>query len=108
MPEINLQDLSIFDLQRLSEEIDDENERRSLDAKKKAVSQMKELAASVGMSIEEVMAYSAAKRAKGQPKYQNPEDPRQTWTGRGKRPQWIKTAIEQGRNLDEMRLQEAG
>jgi DNA-binding protein H-NS len=107
MPEINLQELSLFDLQRLSEEIDDEIERRSVEAKKKAVAQMKELAASVGMSIEEVMTYSATKKAKGQPKYQNPEDPRQTWTGRGKRPQWIKTAIEQGRNLEEMRLQEA-
>lgn len=28
-------------------------------------------------------------RAPGVPKYRNPADPAQTWTGRGKRPAWL-------------------
>ncbi len=28
-------------------------------------------------------------RAPGVPKYRNPENPKQTWTGRGKKPAWI-------------------
>ncbi|MCB1766993.1 MAG: H-NS histone family protein, partial [Candidatus Competibacteraceae bacterium] len=31
-------------------------------------------------------------RRKGRPKYRNPADPDQTWTGRGKMPNWLKDA----------------
>lgn len=33
------------------------------------------------------------KRGAVAPKYRNPEDPSQTWTGRGKRPLWFAAAI---------------
>ena len=33
------------------------------------------------------------KRGTVAPKYRNPEDPNQTWTGRGKRPLWFAAAI---------------
>lgn len=34
------------------------------------------------------------------PKYRNPADPAQTWSGRGKRPDWFKTALKRGAKLD--------
>ena len=105
MAEINLQDLSMQELQALSSDIDEELGRRSNAERKKVLSQMKELAASVDMTLEEVIAYSSSKKTKGEPKFQNPEDPRQTWTGRGKRPSWIKAALEQGKSLDELRIE---
>ncbi len=37
-------------------------------------------------------------------RYRNPKDPRQTWTGRGRRPQWLSDAIKKGRSLDSFRV----
>ena len=104
MAEISLHSLSIQELQALSRDIEGELKRRGDEERKKVLSQMKELAASVDMTLEEVIAYSSSKKTKGEPKYQNPENPRQTWTGRGKRPSWIKAALEQGKSLDELRI----
>lgn len=36
------------------------------------------------------------------PKYRNPDNPEQTWTGRGKAPLWFVAATEAGRSRDDM------
>lgn len=39
-------------------------------------------------------------KAGGGAKYANPSDPTQTWTGRGRQPNWIKEAVDGGASLD--------
>ena len=34
-------------------------------------------------------------------KYQNPENPSETWTGRGKQPRWLKAQLRSGKKLDD-------
>ena len=34
-------------------------------------------------------------------RYRNPEQPENTWSGRGKRPQWLQAKLAEGRSLDE-------
>lgn len=34
-------------------------------------------------------------------KYRNPENPDETWTGRGRKPEWVVALLETGRGLDE-------
>jgi DNA-binding protein H-NS len=34
------------------------------------------------------------------PKYQNPKNPVETWSGRGKQPRWVKAQLVAGKNLD--------
>lgn len=36
------------------------------------------------------------------PKYQNPKDPSETWSGRGKQPRWLKAQLRAGKKLDEL------
>jgi DNA-binding protein H-NS len=38
------------------------------------------------------------------PKYCNPLSPSETWSGRGKQPRWLVAALETGRKLDELRI----
>ena len=46
---------------------------------------------------------SATRKAgEGNPKYRNPDDPSQTWSGRGRRPRWVTQALEGGRTLDDL------
>ena len=46
----------------------------------------------------------AAKRGKVAPKYRNPEDPKATWTGRGKQPIWVRTYLENGGTLESITI----
>jgi DNA-binding protein H-NS len=41
------------------------------------------------------------------PKYQNPTDPMQTWSGRGKQPRWVGSQIQAGRRLDDFLIDRA-
>lgn len=67
---------------------------------------MKKLAASVGMSPEEILGIEPDKKAKtrAEPKYQHPENPELTWTGKGKRPKWINEILEQGKTLKDLEI----
>ena len=59
---------------------------------------MAELAEKHGFKLQELMGG----RGKGKmtaPKYANPEDPSQTWTGRGRKPNWLVAKLIQGEKL---------
>src|ERR1700730_12870730 len=36
------------------------------------------------------------------PKYQNPERPSETWSGRGKQPHWVGAQLRSGKKVDEL------
>jgi DNA-binding protein H-NS len=38
------------------------------------------------------------------PKFVNPTNPRERWSGRGKRPRWVTTQLNTGRSLHDMRI----
>jgi len=38
------------------------------------------------------------------PKYQNPDDPAETWSGRGKQPRWLVAQLRAGKTLDDFRI----
>jgi DNA-binding protein H-NS len=39
------------------------------------------------------------------PKYKNPEQPAETWAGRGNQPRWLIAQLRSGKQLDEFRIQ---
>jgi DNA-binding protein H-NS len=41
-----------------------------------------------------------------QPKYRNPDDPSETWAGRGKQPRWLAAQLRTGRTLDDFQIQQ--
>ena len=51
-------------------------------------------------------ASKAAKKPvkKSTPKYKNPADPDQTWTGKGRQPDWFKSAVAAGKSPDDMAI----
>jgi DNA-binding protein H-NS len=38
------------------------------------------------------------------PKYQNPAVPSETWSGRGKQPRWLVSALKAGRTIDDFKI----
>jgi DNA-binding protein H-NS len=39
------------------------------------------------------------------PKYCNPDQPSETWAGRGKRPRWLVKQLKSGRRVEDFRIQ---
>ncbi|MCB1804912.1 MAG: H-NS histone family protein [Candidatus Competibacteraceae bacterium] len=101
---INLSDLSVEDLEKLVNDVEKEVERKKKTQVRDIRQQMEKLASSVGMTPEQVLNFEKRKSAKtvGEPKYRNPNDPQQTWTGRGKRPGWFVDALEKGIKPEKM------
>ena len=42
------------------------------------------------------------------PKYQNPNEPSETWSGRGKQPRWLVAALKTGHTIDEFVIGKSG
>ena len=38
------------------------------------------------------------------PKYRNPDDSSETWSGRGKRPRWLVALLKAGKQIDDFRI----
>lgn len=71
--------------------------------KKKALAELEEKAREMGFSLSELTGGAGKrKRAPAPPKYANPADPSQTWTGRGRRPKWMEEALKAGKSPDDM------
>ncbi|WP_412174787.1 H-NS family nucleoid-associated regulatory protein [Albidovulum marisflavi] len=80
----------------------DEFEQRK---KKEALAAVEEKAKSLGFSLNELLgAAPVRKRAPAKPKYANPANPSETWTGRGRKPRWAEAALKSGKSLEDLAI----
>jgi DNA-binding protein H-NS len=62
---------------------------------------MAELAKESGFEVTELFGgRRGGRKAASGAKYRNPKDPSQTWTGRGRKPNWLVEAVNQGAKLE--------
>ncbi|SHJ24489.1 DNA-binding protein H-NS [Palleronia salina] len=97
---IDLEKMSREELESLKKDID--KALASLETRRKAEARAaaEKAAREHGFSLDDIVK-AEKKGSKSPPKYRNPEDPRATWTGRGRQPAWIKDALAQGKSLDD-------
>lgn len=103
MSNFDLENLSLEDLRKLRKDVEKAiatfQDRKKSEARKK----LEEVAREFGFSLNELAETAAPrKRKSAEPKYANPKDPSQTWTGRGRKPGWIVAALERGKSLESM------
>ena len=106
MLDINLNDMSPDELKKLRKDVDKAIEnydvRRKQDARAAAEAKAREM----GFSLSELVDGSSKKgRTPNPAKYRHPENPSLTWSGRGRQPDWIKEALENGRSKDEFLIE---
>ena len=100
---INLKEMSRKELVKLQRDIEKALERLKKQDMKAAKAAAEKAAAAHGFSLSELAgnagptpkAKAKAKKA-GKPKYKNPADASQTWTGKGRQPDWYKAAMAAG------------
>jgi DNA-binding protein H-NS len=94
-----LDKMSYAELLKLQERIEAAiAEKRAEDAAttKEALRAMAEKA---GFSLNDLFG-KRGKKGSGQAKYRNPKDTSQTWTGRGRKPNWLVDAVKKGAKID--------
>lgn len=101
MPNIDLDNLSINELDNLKSTIDSTIENKRQTELLEVRRQLEELIDASPFTLQEVLD-AKGMRKPVKPKYRNPSDMNQTWTGRGRRPRWVDECIESGVSLDDM------
>ncbi len=109
----DLKTMTRKELEKLRASVEQALERLAAKDKKVALAAAEKAAAAHGFSLAE-LAGEAAPRKAGKaktgpkkpsvPKYRNPADAAQTWTGKGRQPEWFKTAIAAGTSPDTMEI----
>jgi len=106
MKHIDLSSLSTEELKALMAKAEnslrEKNQRRIMELRREA----EELAQSMNMTVAEVFWVDGNKKqgSKLPPKFMNPANPNQTWTGRGKKPRWLAEALDQGESIEKFRI----
>ncbi|NOD34985.1 MULTISPECIES: H-NS family nucleoid-associated regulatory protein [unclassified Ruegeria] len=103
---INLEQMSRKELLALRDDIDKalvSAEKRERSAALKAA---EKAAAEFGFSLSELSsdAPRGGKAPKTKAKYRNPSNPDQTWSGRGRKPQWVHDALNAGSDISELEI----
>lgn len=102
---MQLDHLSLSELQVLRVKVDEEIEQRRQDVRKEGLEKIKSIAAEYGLTPEEIKLLnagksgSAAKRGPVPIKYRDPKNPQNVWTGRGRQPKWVRAHVESGGDL---------
>jgi DNA-binding protein H-NS len=101
---LNLNKMSIAELNKLI------SDAQAALAKKQVVAEkVRKLAQDNGLNISDLMTADKQKKAKTKkprgkvaPKYKNPANGSETWTGRGRQPRWVADALTDGKSLDDI------
>jgi DNA-binding protein H-NS len=99
---IDLSKLSIEEMEALAKDIEIEINSRREAERERVLAQMRELAASIGTTPEDLFRTGRVVEKVVAVKYRHPDNPALTWSGRGKRPQWLVEALAAGRTLDDL------
>lgn len=109
---MNLHELNTLPLHELRELIA-EAERmlkvRQQEARKEVIAQIHAMAEDVGITVtiretESAKRGRANKGSKVPAKFRNPDNPTQTWSGRGVKPRWLQALLDEGRDIEEFRI----
>ena len=98
MKKSDLDGLSVKELQSLESWISEAIVERKAAELAEVKDKLAALAEKSGFGLDEIFGKVRKGGARGKvaPKYRNPSDPSETWTGRGRMPLWMKAATDKG------------
>jgi len=100
----NVNKMSLKDLlaleAKLGAAIDKARERERAEVK----SMLEEKAARAGFSVQEVFGMRKGRSKKASVKYRNPQNPAETWAGRGRQPLWLTAKLKKGAKLEDFQV----
>ncbi len=115
MKKINLRGMTRKELEKLRRDVDKALEKVEETEKKAALAAAEKAAREFGFSLAQLKEVAQPKtatakpakpdaRKKVAPKYRNPADAAQTWTGRGRKPKWVEAHLASGGSLSDIEI----
>ena len=110
MPKLDLEAMDFDELWLLHEELTEilaekiNAEKRELEKRLLQLNRAEQIAETTEPSGEAKSDRPRRKYPKVLPKYYNPSAPSETWSGRGKQPRWLVSALQSGHKLEEFRI----
>lgn len=103
---INLETMSRVELLDLQGQVEKALKTAEVRERQEALKAAEKAAAEFGFSLADLSgdARRGTKGTKAAPKYRNPADPEQTWTGRGRKPQWVHDALHSGADISDLEI----
>ena len=104
--DLNLNTLSLKELRDLQSQVAKAIASFEDRKKREALAEVEEKARTLGFSLAELMGAQAVlrKRSPATPKYANPSDASDTWSGRGRKPRWFESAMRSGTKPEELAI----
>ena len=102
---IDLNSLSLKELKDLQTKV-----KKAIDGfedrkRKDALAKVEETARALGFNLAELTGSATPrKRSPAVPKYANPADKAETWSGRGRKPRWFAAALKAGKKPEQMAI----
>lgn len=106
MSVIDLEKLDLTQLKALQRDIEKRISDYADRQRREAFEAANAAAREYGFSLSELVTTTKAGKVKAPvaPKYANPEDPSQTWSGRGRQPKWLSEAIASGKTAEDFAI----
>lgn len=107
MANFNLAKMSLKELIALQGEIEHTIMAARQRERQEVLAKMEELAQDAGFSINELVGGKGKGKGKGAAsaaKYVNPDNRSETWTGRGRKPNWLVAKLNKGASLEDFAL----
>lgn len=103
---MDLTNMSSVDLRDLQEKLKRELKKREGQDLADARERILAIAQSVGLPLKDLVGAGVprAKTGKVEPRFRNPADASQQWTGRGRQPKWVKDWLEAGNSIDGLKV----
>lgn len=99
----DLNTLSLAELKKLQKDVAKAIDEFKDRERKAALAAAEAAAKEHGFSLAQLLDEKAVKPRKTvAPKYANPENPSETWSGRGRKPRWVVAALDAGKSLDDL------
>jgi DNA-binding protein H-NS len=95
-----LKTMPIAKLQDLKTKIDAAINAKVSERRRELEAQLSKLAGFGGRGVKVTKSGGGDRRGPVAPKYRNPENPAETWAGRGLKPRWLTAAIKSGKKLE--------
>ena len=104
---VDLSKMSRSELVQLRADIEEAITVAETREREEALKAAQEAAAKFGFELSELtggVKSAATKKTKAAAKYKNPENPSETWSGRGRKPQWLHAALLKGLDLTDLEI----
>ena len=102
---VNLNSMALKELKELQSQVTKAIASFEDRKKKEALAELEEKAREMGFTLAELTgATLIRKRSPAVPKYANPANASDTWSGRGRKPRWFEAALKSGKTREDMAI----